>query len=428
MNTSKFIDKALKSYALYVCQQRGIPSLTDGLKPSQRKAIFSLGQKTSKIKTISLAGEMISNNIYLHGDISAAETISHMAAPYVNNLPLIEGEGNFGSKLTPNDFGAPRYTYVRSNDITKKFFGIDLDIIPMQDNYDGSTSEPKHYLPLIPVCLINGSEGIAFGWSTYILPRNPKKLIKAAINILNNKKCNNLLDPYWNNFDIEINKLDNSWLIKGKVEIINNYTCLIKELPPNMKVTSLRKRLNILIEEEKIVDYNDNSTSDINIEIIFKRGSLKDWNEDKLIELFKLKSKETENLVVLNLDDRIQYYDDVEILLKDFVDWRLKYYLNRYSHYHYVDSDKLKFCLAIEELFKKKFPETLPYKSKKEMMEAIGNLVSLSEDEISSIVNFPTYNWTSEYRGKNLEKIKQLQENLLLWESFINDPEKRKKQ
>ena len=110
---SNFIKDTSREYSIYVCQCRGIPSVTDGIKSAQRKALFVMKSKTDKLKTISLAGDMISSNIYLHSDAAACDTISLMAAPYCNNVPFLHGIGAFGTKIGPTDWGAPRYTYLK---------------------------------------------------------------------------------------------------------------------------------------------------------------------------------------------------------------------------------------------------------------------------------------------------------------------------
>jgi DNA gyrase/topoisomerase IV subunit A len=109
-----------REYSIYVCSNRAIPSVADGLKDSQRKAIWVIRNQAEQIKTISLAGAMINSNIYLHGDSSAADAISQLAAPYCNNVCYLEGIGNFGTKVSPTAFSAPRYTYVQRNRITQQ--------------------------------------------------------------------------------------------------------------------------------------------------------------------------------------------------------------------------------------------------------------------------------------------------------------------
>src|SRR4051812_19466153 len=107
-NTTDFVKDTSRDYSIYVCQSRGIPMVSDGLKDAQRKALFVMKPKADKLKVISLAGELISQNIYLHSDASACETISLMAAPYCNNVPLLAGIGAFGTRVGPTDWGAPR--------------------------------------------------------------------------------------------------------------------------------------------------------------------------------------------------------------------------------------------------------------------------------------------------------------------------------
>ena len=138
VSASDFIKATSRDYSIYVCQSRGIPSVCDGLKDAQRKALFIIKPKGEKIKTVSLAGEMISSNIYLHGDASAAETLSLMAALYCNNIPFLHGIGAFGTKVGPTDWGAPRYTYLKKYNMTEALIYPDYDIIPLKENYDGS--------------------------------------------------------------------------------------------------------------------------------------------------------------------------------------------------------------------------------------------------------------------------------------------------
>ena len=145
---SDYLLDTSRDYSIYVCESRSIPKVTDGLKDGQRKALYLLRNRQDKIKTISLAGEMISSGLYLHGDSSASGAISLLAAPYTNNIPLLEGIGNFGTRVAPVEgIGAPRYTYVKRGTAAQNLVYQDLAIIPMQENYDGSTMEPVTFLP-----------------------------------------------------------------------------------------------------------------------------------------------------------------------------------------------------------------------------------------------------------------------------------------
>ena len=113
---SNYILDTSREYSVYVCENRAIPKVADGLKDGPRKALWLMRNKSEKIKTVSMSGEMISSGLYLHGDASASGAISMLAAPYCNNIPLIEGIGAFGTRVAPVEgIGAPRYTYVKKN-------------------------------------------------------------------------------------------------------------------------------------------------------------------------------------------------------------------------------------------------------------------------------------------------------------------------
>ena len=316
MSSSNFIKKISKEYSIYVCKHRGIPDITDGLKDVQRKMLWTMRNKNEKIKTISLAGSAIENNIYTHGDGPASEAISQLAAPYKNNVPYLKGEGNFGTRIGPDSWASSRYTYVKKNNITEQLIYPDIDIVPLIDNYDKSTKEPKHFLPLIPLVLLNGISGIAVGWSTDILPHNFYEIIDRCILELKGKKVE-LLEPSFDYLNCSIETIGPSeYMISGKVEILDTSTCSVTELPPFLSIEKFKEKLNIMEDEGKINEYKDKSTKTINIEIKFPRGTLKNKTENDLIEILKLKQKKSERLVTIsfNSESVITFNDTTEII------------------------------------------------------------------------------------------------------------------
>ena len=169
--------------------------------------------------------------------------IGFLAAPFKNNIPLIEGEGHFGSRISPSAIGAPRYTDVKRAKAAEAILYRDLDIIPLEDNYDGSNKQPKHFLPLIPLVLLNGVSGIAVGWSTNILPRDLKSLIEATKLALVGKPIA-VIPPSYNHYNISITSIGpNRWEFGGRAKTIDINTVQITELPPGMDIESFRKRL-----------------------------------------------------------------------------------------------------------------------------------------------------------------------------------------
>lgn len=432
-DTTDYIKSTSREYSIYVCQSRGIPNISDGLKDAQRKALFVIKPMGEKIKTISLAGTMISSNLYLHSDSSATDTLSLMAAPYCNNVPLLHGIGAFGTKVGPTDWGAPRYTYLKKNSITEALIYPDYDIIPLKENYDGSVMEPKHFLPLVPLVLLNGISGIAVGWSTEILPRNLQDLIDACIKTLDGKKFDKLVPTYDYLACKTRNIGGNAWEFTGKVRL-DGSTIWIEELPPSLTLEKFKARLNQMEDDGHINTYIDRSTKEIKIEVRFKRGTINNWTEDKAIEYFKLKSKTTERIVVLDWDgNSIKQYEDAETLVREFVEWRLGWYRVRYDKLVADTTYALCFNLALKECVDKNLPKFLPTaQNKAQVVEQVRKIcdkakIPLDDDQIDRIAALPSYRWAKSYYAEIVDQINNLTETISDYQDILSKPERMKK-
>ena len=429
LDSSEYIKNSSREYSIYVCEARSIPKVTDGLKDAQRKALWLLRSRSEKTKTISLAGEMISSGLYLHGDQSAAGAASLMAAPFCNNVPLLEGIGTFGTRVAPVDgIGAPRYTYVKRSKASDAMMLRDLDIVPLKDNYDGSTKEPEFFLPLIPTVLLNGVSGIAVGWSTEILPRGLSELIEATVAALDGKKVKTLT-PKYEYLTVDVKNLEgNTWELSGRVDIVDTSTIRVTELPPDLSLEKFKERLNTMEDEDKIAGYTDRSTATINIEVKFKRGSIKDWTVVKALDFFKLKQKKSERIVVVDWSGKaIRQYESAELLVKDFVQWRLGWYTKRYEKMLADDEYELRYWKGLEACFKGKLPEKLlTYKNKAELDAAVRALttkIGLDDKQVESIVGISTFRWAKDYLEVVKDRIKELQERIKSYKAKLADPE-----
>lgn len=428
-DTTSFIKDTSREYSIYVCQSRGIPSVSDGLKDSQRKALDAVKPLADKIKTISLAGLMISSNRYLHGDAAACDAISLMAAPYCNNVPLLAGIGAFGTRVGPTDWGAPRYTYVKKTSITESLIYQDYDIIPLKENYDGSVMEPKHFLPLIPLVLLNGVSGIAVGWSTEILPRSLSDLIDATIAAIDQKQKLPELLPTYSYLKCTVKNIgNNAYEFLGKATI-DGSTVIVTELPPDLSLEKFKARLNKMEDDELIQSYVDRSTKDIKIEIRFKRGSISSWNEDTAIEFLKLRSKTTERMVVLDYDgNNIKQYDTAEELIRDFVEWRLGFYTIRYQKLINDAIYQLNWNLALKACYDKGLPSFLTKANDRteiiNKIIAITDKITLDDSQRDRIASLPSYRWAKDAYNDVLEKIASLNKEIADNQSILNDPKK----
>jgi DNA gyrase/topoisomerase IV subunit A len=382
--------------------------------------------KVEKLKTISLSGEAISSNLYLHSDQSASDTISMMAAPFCNNVPLFDGVGSFGTRTSPTGWGAARYTYVKRGKAAQQLVYPDLDIVPLKENYDGSAMEPIHFLPIIPLVLLNGVSGIAVGYSTDILPRSFLELIDACISVLDGKEPPQLT-PTYSYLNCSVVPISsNVWEFTGKASMIDTSTVKVHELPPDLTLEKFKERLNELEEKGRINSYIDRSTKSIDVTVKFHRGSIKDWTEQQAIEFFKLKQKKTERIVVVDwTNDRIRQYDSAEQLLVDFVHWRLKWYTIRYENKLKNDSYELRFWKGVKLCFENEMPSRLSSHTNKNEVEAhvlaLTQVLALDNKQVERIVGLPTYRWSKEGLETANSNIADLEHNIAQYNAILSN-------
>lgn len=432
--STEYLLTGSREYSIYVAQQRAIPHVADGLKSGQRIALWLLRNKAEKIKTVGLGGAMASERLYVHGDVSANNAISLLAAPYKNNVPLIEGLGAFGSRTKPVDgIGAPRYTEVQRSKAAQAFLYNDLPLVPLMDNYDGSNKQPVHFLPLIPVVLLNGVVGVAVGFSTDILPRSLSDLISATQAALRGKKIKEP-QPYYHNYDVTVSQLGPSqWEISGKVTIKDTSTMLVTELPPGLALEAFKKRLIQMEEKDQIVNFQDGSSDSISVEIQMKRGSIKGWTETKAIDFLKLKEKVSERIVVVDYDgNRIVQHDSAESLIKEFANWRLRWYEDRYKLLHSEASHELVYWQLLEALFAGGFTKKLGTFTDKSAMEtevvkiATTKKIMVDASHVDRVIGLPTYRWTKDFEAEVGRKIAELSTRIKEYNDILADPEKRR--
>ena len=443
-NSSTYLLDTSREYAIYICQSRSIPLVSDGLKPVQRMALWLLRNKAEKIKTVALGGALALEKLYVHGDASANKAIGFLAAPFKNNVSLIEPHGFFGCRLYPNDIGAPRYTEVQRAKSATELLYMDLDIVPLEENYDGSSKQPKHFLPLVPLVLLNGISGIAYGWSTEILPRKLKDLIDATKSVLLNKPINTL-EPCYEKYDLTVSNIgDNKWEFCGKLNIKGN-TVQITELPPGLSIEAFRKRLILMENNEQIRNFVDKSSDKIDIIInmprikndlsaVLEETKIKQKNpiatEKDAIDFFKLRERVTERIVVVDWDGkRIKQYNSPEKVIEDFVQWRLGWYTKRYEYRRIRDAYEIQYWQVLKILFDNGFTQKLGiFSNKKELQQEVINMINgtitLDSEQLEKIVNLPTYKWTKDFYNDIVEKITELKILLDDYDDILSSKER----
>ena len=185
----EYAERAYLDYSMYVVLDRALPFIGDGLKPVQRRIIYSMSELglnagAKPKKSARTIGDVI-GKYHPHGDSAAYEAMVLMAQPFSYRYPLVEGQGNFGSSDDPKSFAAMRYTESRLAPISEVLLGElahgTVDWVP---NFDGTLEEPSWMPARLPHLLLNGTTGIAVGMATDIPPHNLAEVVSACIRLL----------------------------------------------------------------------------------------------------------------------------------------------------------------------------------------------------------------------------------------------------
>src|SRR5918995_751947 len=183
------------NYALSVITARPLPDVRDGLKPVQRRILYTMWQQnlTADVKhrkCAKVVGDVM-GSFHPHGDAALYETLVRMAQPFSLRYPLVDGSGNFGW-LDGDPAAAMRYTECRLTRISDELLAeIEQDTVHYRPNYDGTKTEPVVLPARLPNLLINGATGIAVGMATNIPPHNIGEVCTALIKLLENDELGN---------------------------------------------------------------------------------------------------------------------------------------------------------------------------------------------------------------------------------------------
>ncbi|HSN19317.1 MAG TPA: DNA topoisomerase IV subunit A [Usitatibacter sp.] len=182
---AEFASRAYLAYAMSVVKGRALPSVEDGQKPVQRRILFAMREMGNRHdapfkKSARIVGDVI-GKFHPHGDVAVYDAAVRMAQDFTLRYPLIEGQGNFGSRDGDSP-AAMRYTEVRLTEFAEHVLLSELDrgTVDYADNYDGSAQEPKVLPARLPVMLLNGASGIAVGMATEIPPHNLREVAEAC--------------------------------------------------------------------------------------------------------------------------------------------------------------------------------------------------------------------------------------------------------
>lgn len=318
-----FINKELILFSM-ADNVRSIPSVVDGLKPGHRKILFSCFKRNLKteIKVAQLSGYIAEHSAYHHGEQSLNSTIIGMAQNYVgsNNINYLEPRGQFGTRLQGGkDAASSRYVFTTLSPITREIFHpSDSQLLDYLDD-DGQSIEPRWYMPVLPMILLNGGEGIGTGWSTYIPNYNPKDIISNLRKLIRKEEIAPM-HPWYRGF---VGAIEEQGTGKYKVtgvwnvsEEANGFRTLeITELPVGSWTQPYKDFLEGLVDQEKggIKEFREYHTdTTVHFQIKMTAAQYATAEAEGIEKKFKLSTSiSTTNMVCFDQEGRIKKVLDI---------------------------------------------------------------------------------------------------------------------
>ncbi|WP_235974768.1 DNA gyrase subunit A [Stappia albiluteola] len=314
-------------YAMSVIVSRALPDVRDGLKPVHRRILFSMhenGYEWNKPyrKSARVVGDVM-GKYHPHGDSAIYDALVRMAQSFSLRLPLIDGQGNFGS-VDGDPAAAMRYTECRLQKVAHKLLDdIDKDTVDFQDNYDNSEREPVVLPAKFPNLLVNGAGGIAVGMATNIPPHNLGEVIDASIALIENPALSleELMQivpgPDFPTGGIVLGRSGirsayenarGSIVMRGKVEVEeirkDREALVISEIPYQVNKATMIEKIAELVREKRIEgisDIRDESDRDgMRVVIELKREAMADVVLNQLYRFSPLQTTFGANMVALN--------------------------------------------------------------------------------------------------------------------------------
>ena len=311
------------NYALSVITSRALPDVRDGLKPVQRRILYTMWQQNLTAdakhrKCAKVVGDVM-GSFHPHGDAAIYETLVRMAQPFSLRSPLVDGSGNFGS-LDGDSAAAMRYTECRLARLSDELLGeIDQDTVAFRPNYDGTRTEPVVLPARIPNLLVNGATGIAVGMATSIPPHHLGEICTALLKLLDNPDLTTAQLCRWvkgPDFPTGGQILNSTEEIKeiyktgsGAIRVRGTWragdttrgsqTVFITSVPYMVNKSTLVERIADVVLSRKLpplLDVKDVSTDDVRIELTLKRDV-----DPKLVMAYLWKHTPLQTTVPVNL-------------------------------------------------------------------------------------------------------------------------------
>jgi DNA gyrase subunit A len=371
------------NYALSVITARALPDVRDGLKPVQRRILYSMWQKNLTAdnkhrKCATVVGDVM-GNFHPHGDAALYETLVRMAQPFSLRYPLVEGSGNFGS-LDGDSAAAMRYTECRLARISDEMLSeIEQATVHFRPNYDGTKTEPVVLPARIPNLLVNGTTGIAVGMATNIPPHNLNEVCTALIKLLDNEDisnaqlCRYVKGPDFPTGGQMLNSADELKEIyrtgSGSIRLRGTWdmgpetrstkTIYIESIPYTVNKAQLVERIADVVIARKLpqlLDVKDLSTEDVRIALEMRKDA-----DEKMVMAYLFKHTPLQIHFAVNLTCLIPVEQNPEVgrperldlkqILWHFLHFRLEVVTRRLEHELAALNKRIHILAGFEKVF-----------------------------------------------------------------------------
>ncbi|MBU1129165.1 MAG: DNA gyrase subunit A [Nanoarchaeota archaeon] len=438
--------KAYLDYAMSVIVSRAIPSIEDGLKPVQRRILYSMntmGLKpgTQTKKSARIVGDVI-GKYHPHGDTAVYEAMVRMAQNFSLRYPLVFGQGNFGS-IDGDPPAAYRYTEARLQNISLELLqDIEKETVKFESNFDNSLKEPLLLPGKLPTLVLNGATGIAVGMATNIPPHNLTEVCDAIIAYIKKPKitveelCEIVTGPDFPTGGsvtgdmVDLYKTGRGKLImRGKIsnEIVHKKDALvISEIPYMLNKTTLITQIADLVQKKKIKDISDlrdeSSKGNIRIVLELRKGANSKFVSNSLYKYTRLQDSFNVNFLalvecqprVLNLIDVLEQYVKHR---KTIITNRTKFELKKAKDRLEIVEGLLIALKNIDEII------SLIKKSKgvTEALEGLMKKFGLTRRQAQAVLDTKLQQLTSLEQDKLKKENQTLKESILEYEKILGD-------
>lgn len=339
-NLEEFFSGEYLDFSVYD-NVRKIASYIDGQKNASRKILHTIMRKNidTFVKVSNLGPAVQSYSQYLHGSLE--DTIVNMTADYVgsgNNLPILKGDGNFGSTFIPAA-SATRYIFAKMNPVMKTIFNRDDYCNLEHQQFEGDDIEPRYYVPVIPMIAVNGAEGVSIGFAQKILPRNPEEVIKWVKQRSSGEPITANLTPYWKGMSSHVTQgeAQDKWVISGNFERKTKFKIVITSLPIGYDLKKYHLVLDKLQEDKEIRYWTDLSDDDVFKFEVAVDSNFTSMDDEWILNKLKLVKRITENYTCINEENKIQAFENIESVLESWFNIRIEYNkkrkLSKLAHY-----------------------------------------------------------------------------------------------